>query len=393
MIDFAKIKQRLKQALMQVKVSWRDALGAGVAAGIAWFISVSLLGHVHPIYAAMSALICLAPGLPSHGKQAIYVLSGVLTGVLVGEATLLLPTMPTAVRIALVGFAGLTIASAYAIVPAMIIQAGVSAVMVFALGTDVAGFTRVTDVFVGTCIGLLFSQVLFTPDQLKTLRTSIERFFHELSGNLSMAAEGLEASNASNAIRALKGFGRTHSALVGLISTIDIARNNVRWTLRGRIASRAVVALSARYDQSAIRLYASALLFCEALVRSIRKQRELPPDWLAGAIKLAADNCRFLAGEGQEGQSFVIPDRTNRQEPPISWRECAAGIELVENILARVYKSKTRKQRLASFKERQIFKEVHDAILKRKKINDVIIEEEVKLGGDDDLFENDDKQR
>jgi len=382
MIRFVTIKQRLKQALIQVKVSWHDALGAGVAAGIAWFISVRLLGHDHPIYAAMTALVCLAPGLPSHGRQAIYVLVGVLTGVLVGEATLLLPTMPTAVRIALVGFAGLTIASAYAIVPAMIIQAGVSAVMVFALGSDVAGFTRVIDVFVGTCIGLLFSQVLFTPDQLSKLRASIERFFHELSINLTMAADGLESSNAANAIRALKGFGRTHLALVGVISAIDIARNNARWTLRGRMASRAVVTLSARYDQSAIRLYASALLFCEALVRSIRKQRELPPAWLVGAIKLAADNCRFLAGEGRENQSFVIPDRTDREEPPLSWRECAAGIELVENILARVYKSKTRKQRLASFRERQIFKEVHDAIKKRRKSNDILIEE-VKLANDD----------
>lgn len=367
MNKLAIIHRRWRQALQQVKVSWRDAVFAGIAAGIAWFISVRLLGHQHPIYASMTALICLAPGLPSHGRQAIYVLVGVLTGVLVGEATLLLPAMPTEVRIALVGFAGLTLASAYAIVPAMIIQAGVSAVMVFALGSDVAGFTRVIDVIVGTGIGLLFSQVLFTPDQLRTLRNAVERFFRELATNLTLAAEGLDKGNPALVTRSLKGFGRTHLALINLVSAIDIVRNNARWTLRGRISSREVVNLSARYDQSGIRLYASALLFCEALNRTIRKGRDDPPFWLADAVKLAAANCRFLAGNAAEGQTFVIPDRSNRGEAQLSWRECVAGIEMVENILARFYKSKTRKNRLASYRERKIFSEVHNEILHRRK--------------------------
>lgn len=349
-----KILMRLKQAQLQVKNSWRDALAAGVAAGIAWFISVRLLGHHHPIYASMTALICLAPGLPSPGRQAIYVLIGVLTGVFVGEATLLLPPMPTEVRIALVGFVGLSIASAYAIVPAMIIQAGLSSIMVFALGTEVAGFTRVIDVIVGTSIGLLFSQVLFTPDQLQRLRESVERFYHELALNLLLSADALEKSDTAIAVRALKGFGHTHFALIGLIGAIDVARNNARWTLRGRITSREVVTLSARYDQSGIRLYATSLLFCESLVRATRKKREDPPIWLVGAIRLAAANCQFLAGEGGHNAQFVFPDRSNRTESAVGWRECVTGIEMLENILARFYNSKTRRQRMARFRHRQI---------------------------------------
>ena len=369
-------KLKLRQALSQVRLSWKDALCAGLAAGLAWFISVHFLDHEHPIYAAMTALICLAPGVPSHGRQAIYVLIGVLTGVAVGELTLLLPPMPTEVRIAIVGFAGMTIASAYSIVPAIIIQAGISAVMVFALGADVAGWTRAIDVAVGTSIGLIFSQILFTPDPLKTLHLAVERFFKEVALNFTLAADALERNDVSDSIKAMKSCSRTHSALIGLIGAIDVARSNARWTLRGRLSSREVVSLSARYDQSGIRLYASSLLFCEAMVNAIRKGREAPPEWLVEALKLIVQNCRFIAGEAKIGQEFVFPDRSVRAEASLTWRECVIDIEMVETTLARFYKSRTRRNRLAAYRKKQILDAVREQIAERKRAEALLADEE-----------------
>ena len=369
-------KLKFKQALSQVRLSWKDALCAGLAAGLAWFISVHFLDHEHPIYAAMTALICLAPGVPSHGRQAIYVLIGVLTGVAVGELTLLLPPMPTEVRIAIVGFAGMTIASAYSIVPAIIIQAGISAVMVFALGADVAGWTRAIDVAVGTSIGLIFSQILFTPDPLKTLHLAVERFFKEVALNFTLAADALERNDVSDAIKAMKSCSRTHSALIGLIGAIDVARSNARWTLRGRLSSREVVSLSARYDQSGIRLYASSLLFCEAMVNAIRKGREAPPEWLIEALKLIVENCHFIAGEAKLGQEFVFPDRSGRAEASLTWRECVIDIEMVETTLARFYKSRTRRNRLAAYRKKQILDAVREQIAERKRAEALLTDEE-----------------
>ncbi|WP_295911979.1 FUSC family protein [uncultured Bartonella sp.] len=369
-------KLKFKQALNQVRLSWKDALCAGLAAGLAWFISVHFLDHEHPIYAAMTALICLAPGVPSHGRQAIYVLIGVLTGVAVGELTLLLPPMPTEVRIAIVGFAGMTIASAYSIVPAIIIQAGISAVMVFALGADVAGWTRAIDVAVGTSIGLIFSQILFTPDPLKTLHLAVERFFKEVALNFTLAADALERNDVSDAIKAMKSCSRTHSALIGLIGAIDVARSNARWTLRGRLSSREVVSLSARYDQSGIRLYASSLLFCEAMVNAIRKGREAPPEWLIEALKLIVENCHFIAGEAKLGQEFVFPDRSGRAEASLTWRECVIDIEMVETTLARFYKSRTRRNRLAAYRKKQILDAVREQIAERKRAEALLTDEE-----------------
>ncbi|WP_295962781.1 FUSC family protein [uncultured Bartonella sp.] len=369
-------KLKLRQALNQVRLSWKDALCAGLAAGLAWFISVHFLDHEHPIYAAMTALICLAPGVPSHGRQAIYVLIGVLTGVAVGELTLLLPPMPTEVRIAIVGFAGMTIASAYSIVPAIIIQAGISAVMVFALGADVAGWTRAIDVAVGTSIGLIFSQILFTPDPLKTLHLAVERFFKEVALNYTLAEDALQRNDVAAAIKAMKSCSRTHTALIGLIGAIDVARSNARWTLRGRLSSREVVSLSARYDQSGIRLYASSLLFCEAMVNAIRKGREAPPEWLIEALKLIVENCHFIAGEAKLGQEFVFPDRSGRAEASLTWRECVIDIEMVETTLARFYKSRTRRNRLAAYRKKQILDAVREQIAERKRAEALLADEE-----------------
>lgn len=351
---FQDFSNRLKQVVLQFRTSWKDALGAGVASGIAWSVSQHILGHPHPIYAAMSALICLAPGLPNHGRQAIYVLIGVTTGVLVGEATLLLPPMPTEVRIALVGFMGLLIASGYAVIPAIIIQAGVSAIMVFAMGAEVAGVTRLLDVILGTGIGLLFSQVLFTPDQIKVLSISVERLFHELANNFIMAADALDRRDTAAAYRALSSCGRTHIALVALIGSIDLVRDNVRWSLRGRISSREVTTLAGRYDQTGIRLYAATLLFCESMLNSLKKQSEQLPEWLPHAVRLTAENCRFMAGESKNSLEFVKPDRSLREETPIAWRNCVNSLELAENTLARFYKSKTRRSRLQTFRKRRI---------------------------------------
>lgn len=366
MIGLHYFNNRLKQAILQIRANWKDALSAGIAAGLAWSVSQNILGHPHPIFAAMSALICLAPGLPNHGRQAIYVLIGVATGVLVGEATLLLPPMPTEIRIAIVGFMGLLIASGYAVIPAIIIQAGVSAIMVFAMGTEVAGFTRLIDVMVGTGIGLLFSQVLFTPNQIKVLGISVERFFHELADNFTLAADALDKRDTAIAYRALNSCGRTHAALVSLIGSIDTARENTRWSLRGRISSREVTSLAVRYDQTGIRLYASTLLFCETVVNSLKKQREQPPEWLSEAVRLSAHNCYYLAGELKNGREFVKPDRSLREEAPLSWRDCIKSLELVENTLARFYKSKTRSSRLQLYRKRRILSSIRAEIEAQK---------------------------
>ena len=81
MIPRANILVRYKNSLID-KVQtrwasgWRDALASAIAAALAWVLAKHLFGHAHPVFAAISAVVCLAPGLPSHGKQAVGLMVG-----------------------------------------------------------------------------------------------------------------------------------------------------------------------------------------------------------------------------------------------------------------------------------------------------------------------------
>jgi len=71
--------------------AWREVLASALGAALAWVLAERLLGHPQPIFAAISAIVCLAPGLPSHTKQTKGLLLGVGTGIVVGELILTLP--------------------------------------------------------------------------------------------------------------------------------------------------------------------------------------------------------------------------------------------------------------------------------------------------------------
>src|SRR5688572_5905005 len=75
--------------LGRLRAALPDAAAATVAAGLSWLIARALFGHPQPLFAAIAAIVCLAPGLPNHGRQAVGLILGVATGIAVGEAALL----------------------------------------------------------------------------------------------------------------------------------------------------------------------------------------------------------------------------------------------------------------------------------------------------------------
>lgn len=366
MIDLHATKARCRQAMLQIKACWSDSLSCGTAAALAWFISQDILGHANPLFASMAALVCLAPGLTNRGKQAFYLLIGVTAGVLVGEFALLFPPVPTFIRIGLGAFIALLLAASYAIVPVLIIQSGMAAIMVFAMGPQVAGFSRLIDVALGAAIGLIFSQVLFTPNPLKSLTRSAELFFRELAGIFATAAAALEKQDTALALQALRNCSRVHASLIALVGSVNAAQENTLWSLRGFIASREVNSLAGHYNRAGIRLYAASLLFCEALLAGLKKQHsEAAPAWFATSLIINAENCRLLAGETEKGD-FIRQGRSTRGEVPLGWADCANSLQLVENTLARFYKSKSRRSRLEAFRKRRLIHAARQKIQTRK---------------------------
>lgn len=317
-------------------VAWRDAAISAIAAGIAWILAVWLLSHPHPVFAAVSAIVCLSPGLPSHGRQAVGLMLGVATGIIVGELALLLPEgllVPeglSLLRLTLATFFSMLVAASFGMAPVVPIQAGVSAVLVLALGPQSAGLTRMEDVAVGVAVGLAFSQVLLTPDPVREIDAAADDLLLRLARGFRDAAGAVQAHDVRKAEAALRGFSTAHESLVALGAGIDAARYAARWSVRGRLAARAVAETAARYDRRAIRLYASALLFGEALANALRKGAAPAPEGLAGAILGVATRCSRLAGENLEPDGILERDDSSA---PADWHGTLLQLRAVSEVL------------------------------------------------------------
>ena len=132
-----------------------------MAAAFSFWVARHLLGHPQPVFAAITALICLAPNIPNHFRQGINLLIGVTTGIVIGEIALMFPYEMGEVRMAVAIFIAMLTAASLSNAPMVAIQAGASAMLVLLLGPQSAGFVRFLDVIVGVATGLSIAFLFF----------------------------------------------------------------------------------------------------------------------------------------------------------------------------------------------------------------------------------------
>ena len=313
--------------------AWRDALASAIAAALAWVLAKHLLGHVHPVFAAISAIVCLSPGLPSHGKQAVGLMIGVATGILVGEAALLLPDGYPLLRIGFASFSAIAISALYGLGAVVPIQAGVSAVLMLAIGPESAGVVRMLDVLVGASVGLIFSQVLLTPNPIGIIDDSARELLDKLASGFEKNLQALQQQDSIKAQSTVQLFSRAHDNLIALENGIDMARNTARWTVRGRFVSREVNEIASRYERHAVRLYASALLFAEAFADALRKEQGPIPDSLQQRLANVATRCAGLASGNPAPIELMPVPNNDRQPPSAPWQICLQHLSTVEGAL------------------------------------------------------------
>ncbi len=291
-IRLMRIRIFISTVLERWHTGWKDILAASVAGGIAWFLAELFFGAKfqshQPIFAAIAAIASLAPGAPNHGKQAVALLCGVTMGVILGEFALSMPEWPLAIRIVLVTAVGLGAGAIFGTVPVIGMQAATSALLVILMGESVAGTTRLYDVIIGAGVGLLFSQVLLTPDPVRTLNRAARKLLKLLGEGLESGATALSSANAKKAQDALAVVTQAHANLNTLELGIANARFSARWSLRGRLSADEVATMAERYDRRAIRLYASALLLAEGIANGLVKEDGPAPEWLAARVNAVA---------------------------------------------------------------------------------------------------------
>ncbi|MFT4078643.1 FUSC family protein [Rhodomicrobium sp.] len=317
----------------RARENWRDAFASAAAACIAWVVSFRLFGHTTPLFAAITAIICLAPALPSRGQQAVGLLIGVATGIVIGELALLLPPMEPLLRMGLATFVALLIASLLGLAPVVPIQAGISTVLLLSFGAEKAGIARMQDVVVGASVGLMFSQVLMTPNPVRLIDVAAKSLLQRLSKGFAQADAAISDRDRAKAEAATTLFTEAQSSLINLNSGINRARSLVRWTLRGRFVALQVREMAALYDRRAIRLYASALLFAESLEEALRTSSAPPPDGLrdrvAHVARLAAALAKDLDAARNDTFEASLPVAV-----PHGWEPCLDNLHAAEAALA-----------------------------------------------------------
>jgi uncharacterized membrane protein YgaE (UPF0421/DUF939 family) len=152
-----------------------------VAAGLAYFIAHSLVGHVQPFSAPISATVSMSTTTDLRAQRAIQLGAGVLLGIAIGAGVAaLLGTGPAALGVAV--FVALCVALAigrgFIAQGALFFnQAAVAAILILTVHTSAEGIGRLIDALVGGGVALVFSLLLFPADPNSALRRASQSVF------------------------------------------------------------------------------------------------------------------------------------------------------------------------------------------------------------------------
>lgn len=286
----------------RVRGSLATTVLCAAGAGAAWAIAESLLGHQRPVFAATAAVICLAAGTGGRGRQAVDLLAGVFVGVVVGQLVravdrgLDLGLGPVQVLLAVL--VAVLVVTMIDTRPLALIQAGSSAVFVLALPVPESPFARLLDATVGGALGLLASQVLFSPDPVRLVTTEVRAVLGDLSHALRAGAGAVDARDRDSATVALRRAQQASSRLGDLQAARGTAGSVAARTLRGRRRADHLHRIDERLDEIAV-LTAAVLLLVLRLqalpARDARTQAQTTgaSAWIdvAEQIDEAADAC------------------------------------------------------------------------------------------------------
>jgi uncharacterized membrane protein YgaE (UPF0421/DUF939 family) len=267
--------------------------GAGVpivqsalAAGLAWLAATDLVGHSHPFFAPIAAIIVLGVN-PGRRGRALEVWLGVALGILVAD--LLIAGIGTGpLQLALT----VSLAMAAAVLvgggPLLVNQAAASAVLISTLpvGGGVVNGQRFVDALVGGGIGILVHALVLPIDPIATVRRAIEPLIGELAGTIDDVAAALRDRDLEGANRALaraRGPAERQAQLREALEAADeTARVSPgRWNTRVPLAEYAT---AVTHLDLAIR---DVRVLARGVIRAIELEAPVPPEVIAAIGDLA----------------------------------------------------------------------------------------------------------
>lgn len=290
-----RIRRLLRSGGLRLSGGWLQILQTAVAACVAWFLAVALLGLDRPTFAPIAAVISLGLAVGERGRRAVELTLGVAFGIVIADFL---------VSVVGVGAAQAGIVVALAMAAAVFLGSGELGVNEAAISAMIimitfqpsnSGFPldRFLEALIGGGTALLINALLpFNPERM------VEKAAHPLFGEsvivLEEVADALECGDAERAQRAYIRARELDARVSGLKEAVAAGRETAR------------LAPPRRKSLGHLELYAAAADQIDLTVRDVRglaraalsvvQPGEPAPERLSGAVKGLARATEALAG-------------------------------------------------------------------------------------------------
>ena len=262
-----------------------------VAAGLAYFIAQSLVGHVQPFFAPIAAMVSMSTTTDLRAQRAIQLVAGVLLGIAIGAGVAaLLGDGPAALGVAV--FVALCVALAigrgFIAQGALFFnQAAVAAILILTVHTSAEGAGRLIDALIGGGVALVFSLVLFPADPDSVLRRASQSVFAACERELRWLDDFLTRPVTGGQGWLLPAGQRIGEAVDGFDRARATAREIVRLA-PGRRSSKAAVARSEASAADFVALTSAVLTIGSLAVAAAEAGEPLPAELRESIAELRA---------------------------------------------------------------------------------------------------------
>jgi hypothetical protein len=305
----ALVLQRLRSGALRLRSSWLPIFQTAVAASLAWFLAVLILGQERPTFAPIAAVIALGLAVGERGRRAVELTLGVAFGVALAD-----------LLVYVVGVGALQAGAVVVLAMGMAVylgggdvgvkEAAISALIIMiTFRSSQAGFPieRFLEALIGGGTALLINALLpVNPERM--VEDAVFPVFAESAAVLEEVADALEDGGVGRAQRAYVKAREIDARVSGLKEAVAAGRETAR------------LAPPRRGSLGHMELYAGAADQIDLMVRDVRalaraalsvvQPEESAPERLLAAIRLLARATEALAAYLQT--SGVPPDETRR---------------------------------------------------------------------------------
>lgn len=282
------------------------ALQAGLAAGLAWYVAHDLIGHPHPFFAPIAAVITLGVTVGQRMRRAAELVLGVALGIAIGDALIyVIGTGPA--QIGLVVALAIVVSVFVGGTAALVSQAASSAVLVATLAPPSTGiyYTRFVDALVGGGVALGVMALLLPANPLTVVSRTAGPALGVLADGLTETAAALAAGDGAAADAALDRLNAGEAELTRFTEALPAGRETatiapLRWRARGALTQYVE---AADHITHALR---NARVLARRVVTLLNDKEPVPAE-LPAAVDTLAEAVRALRRELGAG---VDPERT-----------------------------------------------------------------------------------